>query len=71
VGRFGALDQRHQLEIGGAGGKLVEEALAAAEQDRDLVDEDLVEVAGGEALVQRRGATADGDVAIAGERLRP
>jgi hypothetical protein len=40
---FGALDHGGQLDRGGAGGEVVEEALATAEQDRHLGDDDLVQ----------------------------
>jgi hypothetical protein len=68
VKSFAALDDGGELEVGGAGGEVVEEALAAAEQDRHLVDDDLVEQARGDRLLQGRGA-ADRDVLVVGRLL--
>jgi hypothetical protein len=69
VKRVGPLDDGEQLRVGGAGRKLVEEALATAEQDRHLVDEELVEEAGGDRLLEGRGTAADRDVAVVGRLL--
>ena len=67
--RVGALGDIGELRLRGAGGEVVEEALAAAEEDRHLVDEELVEKARGDRLLQGRGAAADRDVLVVGRLL--
>ena len=52
--QLGVADDVGELDLGGAAVEVVEEALAGAEQDRDLGDEDLVEEARGDRLLQGR-----------------
>src|SRR3954467_11189654 len=63
VGGAGGLDHVRLLQLD-ARRDPVEEADAAAEDDRDLVDEDLVEETGAEQLLDRLAAPADRDVFV-------
>ena len=55
----GRLDRPHGLELEPGAVEVVEEAGAAAEQDRHEVRLHLVEQAGGEVLLDRVGAAAE------------
>jgi hypothetical protein len=67
VGDVGALDDRDRsLQLDRGRAELVEEAAAAAEQDRDEVDPDLVEQAGVE-VPGGDGAAVDPDRLGAGQ----